>query len=84
MNYRHCNNPAPAYGGSSCSGPSSRRGDCNECNVGNGGCDHLCRNSMGSYKCECLPGYKRNPGNKTKCAGKYFIYLFIFVFCFVS
>lgn len=67
-NYRHCNNPAPAYGGSSCSGPSSRRGDCNECNVGNGGCDHLCRNSMGSYKCECLPGYKRNPGNKTKCA----------------
>uniref|UniRef100_A0A8B9JQR2 Growth arrest-specific 6 n=1 Tax=Astyanax mexicanus TaxID=7994 RepID=A0A8B9JQR2_ASTMX len=29
----------------------------NECSKGNGGCDHECTNSMGSYHCSCHNGY---------------------------
>ncbi|KAG7467015.1 hypothetical protein MATL_G00148880 [Megalops atlanticus] len=32
--------------------------DINECNKKNGGCDHECNNTMGSYRCSCWPGYK--------------------------
>ncbi|XP_032596993.2 uncharacterized protein LOC6556435 [Drosophila grimshawi] len=31
--------------------------DIDECRVNNGGCSHQCRNSQGSYKCECQSGY---------------------------
>ncbi|XP_019849179.1 PREDICTED: signal peptide, CUB and EGF-like domain-containing protein 1 [Amphimedon queenslandica] len=31
--------------------------DVNECIVANGGCDHLCINTRGSYHCECYNGY---------------------------
>ncbi|KAI1899687.1 hypothetical protein AGOR_G00064340 [Albula goreensis] len=31
--------------------------DINECNRKNGGCDHECNNTMGSYRCSCQPGY---------------------------
>uniref|UniRef100_A0A3B1JEH8 Growth arrest specific 6 n=1 Tax=Astyanax mexicanus TaxID=7994 RepID=A0A3B1JEH8_ASTMX len=31
--------------------------DVNECSKGNGGCDHECTNSMGSYHCSCHNGY---------------------------
>eukprot|EP00058_Branchiostoma_floridae_P000956 XP_002586444.1 hypothetical protein BRAFLDRAFT_105223 [Branchiostoma floridae] len=32
--------------------------DVNECADNNGGCDHFCQNSVGSYRCTCRPGYQ--------------------------
>ena len=31
--------------------------DVNECNTNNGGCEHFCTNSIGSYDCSCRVGY---------------------------
>lgn len=31
--------------------------DINECELVNGGCGHLCVNTLGSYKCECFDGH---------------------------
>ncbi|XP_077568621.1 growth arrest-specific protein 6 [Stigmatopora nigra] len=31
--------------------------DVDECSNNNGGCDHECTNTMGSYHCSCHPGY---------------------------
>ena len=31
--------------------------DINECDTDNGGCDHNCTDSIGSYKCSCDIGY---------------------------
>lgn len=31
--------------------------DVNECAVENGGCQNICVNSEGSYRCECSQGY---------------------------
>ena len=42
--------------------------DNNECLVINGGCDMLCVNEEGGYKCDCYPGFERN-GNGTACVG---------------
>ena len=33
------------------------RADFNECAYDNGGCDHICDNTGGSYICKCNPGY---------------------------
>jgi hypothetical protein len=32
--------------------------DIDECAINNGGCQHLCSNSIGSYACGCLTGFK--------------------------
>ena len=32
--------------------------DVNECGQDNGGCSHICVNTAGSYRCECLAGFK--------------------------
>lgn len=32
--------------------------DCNECVNSNGNCDHICINTVGSYKCSCSKGYQ--------------------------
>ncbi|CAL8097727.1 unnamed protein product [Calicophoron daubneyi] len=32
--------------------------DRDECAENNGGCQHLCRNTIGSYHCACRPGYQ--------------------------
>ncbi|MCP3662876.1 MAG: hypothetical protein GY696_10325, partial [Gammaproteobacteria bacterium] len=32
--------------------------DIDECLSGNGGCQHNCDNTPGSYECSCLSGYK--------------------------
>lgn len=32
--------------------------DVDECISGNGGCEHVCNNTMGSYKCSCEDGYR--------------------------
>ena len=31
--------------------------DVNECENDPGLCDHVCRNTIGSYTCSCVPGY---------------------------
>ena len=35
----------------------SSNSDINECSTGNGGCDHVCTNSAGSFECSCNSGY---------------------------
>uniref|UniRef100_A0A8C8DVM8 Growth arrest-specific protein 6 n=1 Tax=Oryzias sinensis TaxID=183150 RepID=A0A8C8DVM8_9TELE len=32
--------------------------DVNECSTANGGCDHECNNTVGSYRCSCRQGYR--------------------------
>lgn len=43
--------------------------DINECNQGNGGCEQLCTNTFGSYKCSCNDGYTLD-FDGVSCAGK--------------
>lgn len=40
--------------------------DVDECEIP-GSCSQICRNDEGSYKCECEPGYMRDPRNMRKC-----------------
>ena len=43
--------------------------DIDECKkVHNGGCDHICTNTNGSYYCTCYNGYILTKDNST-CAG---------------
>ena len=42
--------------------------DINECNTGNGGCEHTCTNSDGSFTCSCDTGYQLD-SNK-HCSGR--------------
>ena len=42
--------------------------DINECNTNNGGCDHNCINTQGSYQCQCRVGYETN-NNGINCTG---------------
>lgn len=37
--------------------PDGTCADVDECMVQNGGCQQVCQNSIGSYKCACLDGY---------------------------
>ena len=41
--------------------------DINECNVNNGGCEHSCTNTVGSYTCSCNTGYQLSLGQH--CSG---------------
>ncbi|CAI9723784.1 epidermal growth factor-like domains 6 isoform X1 [Octopus vulgaris] len=38
--------------------------DINECSKSNGGCQHICNNTQGSYHCQCKLGYKLSNGKK--------------------
>ena len=42
--------------------------DINECGDINGGCQHSCKNTFGSYICSCDPGYLLLEDNST-CEG---------------
>jgi len=42
--------------------------DVDECSMNNGGCEHECTNTEGSYRCDCHPGYRLHP-NKHDCVG---------------
>lgn len=43
--------------------------DINECLVHNAGCDHFCRNTVGSFECGCRKGYKLLTDERT-CQGE--------------
>ena len=43
--------------------------DDDECAISNGGCDHVCVNSNGTYHCECLDGYTLGSDNLS-CIGE--------------
>ncbi|TRY58217.1 hypothetical protein DNTS_008561 [Danionella cerebrum] len=42
--------------------------DIDECRMNNGGCDHMCRNTVGSFECSCKKGYKLLTNERT-CQG---------------
>ncbi len=44
--------------------------DKNECEVDNGGCEGVCRNTFGSHYCVCPMGMWPKEGNFTQCVGK--------------
>ena len=43
--------------------------DINECAMSNGGCQHQCKNTNGSYMCQCNEGFFLD-GNAKNCLGK--------------
>ena len=43
--------------------------DINECGTANGGCEHNCTNSIGSFICSCDAGYQLD-GNGVNCSGE--------------
>ena len=44
--------------------------DINECSTNNGGCQHNCVNTRGSYECRCRSGFQLS-SNRRSCIGKY-------------
>ena len=44
--------------------------DINKCEALNGGCEHQCKNTNGSYTCECNKGFSLNGNGKT-CSGNF-------------
>ena len=44
--------------------------DINECNSNNGGCNHTCINTVGSYVCQCNSGYTLSDSNNHSCIGE--------------
>lgn len=45
--------------------------DVDECAVGNQCSDHqTCTNVLGSYTCNCEPGYRADPNQNLACLGK--------------
>lgn len=44
--------------------------DIDECQTYNGGCDHSCKNTVGSFDCSCKKGFKLLTDEKT-CQGMY-------------
>ncbi|TRY87068.1 hypothetical protein DNTS_009157 [Danionella cerebrum] len=46
------------------------RADIDECQVHNGGCQHRCVNTRGSYYCECKPGFRLHVDGRTCLAHK--------------
>lgn len=56
--------------------------DIDECQVHNGGCQHRCVNTRGSYYCECHPGSRLHVDGRT-CLGEEVI-LRRLLFCGVS
>lgn len=49
--------------------------DINECSNGNGGCNHDCINTAGSFHCRCYPGFEFKTSDKKICQGRILIYM---------
>ena len=43
--------------------------DVNECSTNNGGCSHVCTNTVGSFVCSCNTGYELD-SDETTCSGE--------------
>lgn len=43
--------------------------DINECLVNKGGCNQRCRNTIGSYYCQCSPQYGISQDDRHTCEG---------------
>ncbi|KAH9512215.1 Dorsal-ventral patterning tolloid-like protein 1 [Bulinus truncatus] len=43
--------------------------DKNECEINNGGCDQICKNTVGSYQCSCVSGYILQSDHRTCLEG---------------
>ena len=52
----------------------------NECLDNNGGCDHNCTNTMGSFVCSCQAGYDLD-SDGLACIGMYMIQLVVTIKC---
>lgn len=50
--------------------------DVDECQVHNGGCQHRCVNTFGSYYCECKLGFRLHADGRT-CIGKSKVFVFL-------
>ena len=50
----------------------NNRLDVNECDTSNGGCQHQCVNTNGSYVCYCNKGFNLDWNGKS-CSGKFSI-----------
>ena len=50
--------------------------DVDECKTSNGGCNHICNNTVGSYICSCHDGYSL-VNNNLNCEGVHYNSLFI-------
>jgi len=48
--------------------------DINECDHNNGGCQHVCTNTPGSYKCGCHSGFGQDLQDERNCEGTVYIY----------
>ena len=44
--------------------------DVDECTTNNGGCDHTCENTYGTFKCICNEGYALQ-ADGTTCSSEY-------------
>lgn len=44
---------------------AAQSADINECEVSNGGCDHNCTNTDGSYVCSCIDGFVLGGDNRS-------------------
>ena len=51
--------------------------DVDECTDNNGGCQHYCNNTVGSFGCSCRPGYRIavKIGETYNCTGKTKLFL---------
>ncbi|PKU27693.1 multiple epidermal growth factor-like domains protein 6 [Limosa lapponica baueri] len=47
--------------------------DVDECQVHNGGCQHRCVNTLGSYYCECKPGFRLHTDGRTCIAPEFIL-----------